>query len=132
MRHVLLVLSITPAIALSLQEALDRGLSAEGLRAQAVLKPNTRLFLQMENGRFWGIPSFVYPRDEDSFLYASQVIETGRKRSMRTAFAESIRNFEQTVQYHRDRVRGRREDSDHCPPAPFSYRGTNRFRRPRR
>jgi outer membrane protein, heavy metal efflux system len=159
MRLALFVLFTASSFALSLQEALDQGLSAhsllevadartrgaEGLRTQASLKPNPRLFLQSENSRFGGNPSFSYPRDADSFLYASQVIETGQKRSLRTAaadasvkkfvadrdtlrwqlsariasaywaaagaahyrdsFAESLRNFDLTVQYHQDRVR---------------------------
>lgn len=146
------------ASALTLREALEQGLSAhalleaasartesaEGLRQQASLKPNPRLFLQSENSRIWSQPPFVYARDADSFLYASQVIETGGKRAFRTAvasavvqrtvaersalrwqlarciataywaaagaarvrdsLAESLRNFELTVQYHRDRV----------------------------
>jgi cobalt-zinc-cadmium efflux system outer membrane protein len=158
MRQLLLALCITPVFALTLQEALERGLSAhallasadarvrtaEGLRTQAGLKPNPRLFLQSENTRFHGRPTFVYSREADSFVYASQVVETGGKRSLRAAsadasvsrsradretlrwqlaariaaaywtaagaaryreaFAESIRNFDLTVQYHRDRV----------------------------
>lgn len=147
------------AYSLSFQEALDEGLSAhalleaadakirgaEGLRTQASLKPNPRLFLQSENSRVWSNPSFVYARDADSFLYASQVVETGGKRARRTeaaqaavqrtaaerdtlrwqiaarigsaywaaagaaryrdAFQENLRNFDRTVQYHRDRVK---------------------------
>jgi len=159
MRSSVFVLFTAPAFALSLQQALDQGLAAhsllevadartrgaEGLRTQAALKPNPRLFLQSENTRFGGNPGFSYPRDADSFLYASQVIETGQKRTLRAAaadatvkrtvadrdtlrwqlagriaaaywtaagaaryrdaFAESLRNFDLTVQYHRDRVR---------------------------
>lgn len=158
-RLVLTFCFASAAWALSFQEALEQGLAAhsllesaearirgaEGLRTQAALKPNPRLFLQSENARAWSGPSFVYSRDADSFLYASQVVETGGKRAARTAaaeagvqrnvaerdglrwqlaarigtaywaaagaaryrkaFAESIANFEQTVQYHRDRVR---------------------------
>lgn len=146
-------------LALRFQEALQQGLEAhpllaaaearvrgaEGLRRQAALKPNPRVFVQVENARAWGRPGFLYPRDADSFLYASQVVETGGKRALRTeaagvgvgraaaerdalrwqlagrigsaywaaagaaryreAFAESLKNFELTVQYHRDRVR---------------------------
>lgn len=159
-RQLFLIICLGPAtFALTFQEALDQGLaahallesanariqSAEGLRTQAGLKPNPRLFLQSENARAWGEPSFVYSRDADSFLYASQVIEIGGKRKLRTAaadaavqrtaaerdalrwqlaarigsaywaaagaaryrdaFAESLRNFDLTVQYHRDRVK---------------------------
>ena len=147
------------ARALTFQQAIEEGLrshqlldaagarinSAEGARLQASRKPNPRLFLQSENSRAWGRPGFVYPRDADSFLYLSQVVETGHKRTLRTeaaqtniqraeadraalrwqiagriaaaywaaagaaqyreAFRESLRNFDLTVQYHRDRVR---------------------------
>jgi len=147
------------ARALTLHEAIDEGLrshqllaaadarvsAAEGARLQATRKPNPRLFLQAENARAWGRPGFVYPRDADSFLYLSQVVETANKRSLRTdaaqasiqrsaaeraalrwqlagriaaaywaaagaaqyreSFRESLRNFDLTVQYHRDRVR---------------------------
>jgi cobalt-zinc-cadmium efflux system outer membrane protein len=156
---ILLSGSGTAARALSLHEAIDEGLrshqllaaatarvnAAEASRLQATRKPNPRLFLQAENARAWGRPGFVYPRDADSFLYLSQVVETGHKRTLRTdaaqasiqrseaeraalrwqlagriaaaywaaagaaqyreAFRESLRNFDLTVQYHRDRVR---------------------------
>ncbi|HEU0121949.1 MAG TPA: TolC family protein [Bryobacteraceae bacterium] len=91
------------AYSLSFQEALDEGLAAhsllqaadakirgaEGLRTQASLKPNPRLFLQSENSRVWSNPSFVYARDADSFFYASQVVETGGKRTRRTEAAQA-------------------------------------------
>lgn len=66
-----------------------RVLAATGLRQQAALKPNPRLFLQSENSRVWGSPPFVYSRDADTFLYVSQVIETGGKRERRVDLAQA-------------------------------------------
>jgi cobalt-zinc-cadmium efflux system outer membrane protein len=160
LRQLIFLILLGPlAHGLTLREALEQGLGAhallesaearvrgaEGLAAQSALKPNPRLFLQSENARAWGRPGFQYGQDADSFLYASQVIETGGKRAARVAaaqagvqrtaaerdalrwqlagrigmaywsaagaaryreaFAESLRNFELTVQYHRDRVK---------------------------
>lgn len=60
--------------------------SADALRLQAGLPPNPRLFLQSENSRVWGAPGFTYSSEADSFIYASQVIESGGKREKREQF----------------------------------------------
>lgn len=60
---------------------------AEGLRVQAGLKPNPRLFFQHENARAWERPGPVYLKDTDTFLYTSQTIEAGGKRERRVEFA---------------------------------------------
>ncbi|MBC8168010.1 MAG: TolC family protein [Bryobacteraceae bacterium] len=60
---------------------------AEGLRHQAGLAPNPRLFLQTENTRFYGSPRFSYSRDTDTFAYVAQTIETGGKRQRRVELA---------------------------------------------
>jgi cobalt-zinc-cadmium efflux system outer membrane protein len=73
----------------AIQAAEERVRAAEGLKTQAGLGLNPRLFLQSENTRFWGRPSFDYGQDADTFLYASQVFEVGRKRQRRVDFAES-------------------------------------------
>lgn len=94
-------LSLAEAVAtglrshLQLQAAEARIASAEGQRLQASLKPNPRLYLQSENSRFHGTPAFVYARDADSFVYASQVLETAGKREKRTElFSAGVRRQE--------------------------------------
>ena len=92
LRQLIFLIVLGPlAHGLTLREALEQGLGAhallesaaarvrgaEGLAVQSALKPNPRLFLQSENARAWGRPGFQYGQDADSFLYASQVIETG-------------------------------------------------------
>lgn len=72
-----------------LAAAADRIGAAEGLRRQAGLTYNPRLFLQSENARFWGSPALRYPTDTDNFAYLSQVFETGGKRARRTEFASA-------------------------------------------
>ncbi len=57
--------------------------ASEGLRVQAGLKPNPRLFLQTENTRFNRTPPFRYGKETDNFAYLSQVIEAGGKRKRR-------------------------------------------------
>lgn len=57
--------------------------ASEGLRVQAGLKPNPRLFLQTENTRFNRSPPFRYGKETDNFAYLSQVIEAGGKRKRR-------------------------------------------------
>src|SRR5260370_37868810 len=52
---------------------------AEGLRKQAGLSPNPRLIFQLENSRFWGNPSFSYPRDTATYAFVAQTLETGGK-----------------------------------------------------
>lgn len=61
---------------------------ARAALVQGGLSPNPRLFLQSENTRFWGSPSFSYPNDSDNFLYVSKVFERGGKRENRIASAE--------------------------------------------
>lgn len=79
--------------------------TAEGLRQQAALKPNPRLFLQSENARFSNPPPFLYSRDADSFAYLSQVIELGGKRDRRTDAAnEAIRTSELSLQAQRSQI----------------------------
>ena len=74
---------------------------AEGMRHQAGLGPNPRLFLQSENTRFYGTPSFSYSRDADSYAFVAQTFETGGKRQRRVDLAtENVRRggFEQELQ----------------------------------
>lgn len=61
--------------------------ASESLRAQARLRPNPRLSFQAENLRGWGDPGFAYGRDADTFLYASQLLDTSRQRSRRVDVA---------------------------------------------
>lgn len=129
-----------------LQAGQARVEAAEGLRQQASLRPNPRLFLQSENTRVGSeINPFVFSQAVDNFAYASQVLEAPGKRHGRMEFtdevirrrqaeldlqrartgqtvsaaywsavgAEQVRdvlqqtlqNFDEAVQYHRDRVR---------------------------
>lgn len=87
--------------ALSLGDAIDRALKnhpalaaarerVNGSRqwtVQAGLRPNPRLFLQSENVRAWGNPGFSYAREADTFVYASQIVETAGKRERRQELA---------------------------------------------
>jgi len=61
----------------------------EGAALQASLRPNPTFSLQTENWRAWGDPSLRFGRDMNIFLSASQTIETGGKRRLRTAQAEA-------------------------------------------
>lgn len=77
-------LAVSPLLA----SGAARVAQAEGLRQQASLTLNPRLFLQSENTRFGnGSQPFVYSRSTDNFLYASQVFETGGKRERRVEVA---------------------------------------------
>ena len=84
-----------------LATAAARVAVAEGLRHQAGLGPNPRLFLQSENTRASGSPSFSYPRDADSYAFVAQTFETGGKRQRRIDLAtETVRRggLEQELQ----------------------------------
>lgn len=92
----------------ALESASAKVAAAEGFRQQAGLKPNPRLFLQSENARFGNPPPFQYARDADSFIYLSQVIETAKKRSLRTAAAnEGVRLNEISLVAQRTQIAGR-------------------------
>jgi cobalt-zinc-cadmium efflux system outer membrane protein len=70
-----------------LTAAESRIAAAEGLRMQAGLKPNPRLYLQSENTRFGGSTPFRFAHETDNFAYASQGFEGGGKRARRVEFA---------------------------------------------
>ena len=83
---------------------------AEGLRRQAGLGPNTRLFLQSEglspnrtNGQ-----SFSYPRDADNYAFLIHTIETGGKRQRRVDLATgNVRRGELEQQLQRQQIASR-------------------------
>jgi outer membrane protein, heavy metal efflux system len=78
---------------------------AEGFRKQAGLSPNPRLIFQLENSRFWGNPSFSYPRDTATYAFVAQTLETGGKRDRRVAFAtENVRSSELETQLQRYQI----------------------------
>lgn len=89
--------SLTPddAVRLALENRaeLDAARAAiaveQGAALQASLRPNPTFSLQTENWRAWGDPSVRFGRDMNVFLSASQRIETGGKRRLRTAQAEA-------------------------------------------
>jgi cobalt-zinc-cadmium efflux system outer membrane protein len=68
-------------------EAAVRG--RQGAEIQASLKPNPMLSFQSENWRAWQAPGFSAHSDLDLFAYLSETIETGGKRRLRTAVAET-------------------------------------------
>jgi cobalt-zinc-cadmium efflux system outer membrane protein len=69
--------------------------AAQGLRLQAELRPNPRLYLQIENLRTGGNPPFSFGRHTDDFLYASRIFETGGKRARRIdAASENVRSIQ--------------------------------------
>jgi cobalt-zinc-cadmium efflux system outer membrane protein len=71
----------------AIKAAAERLVGSEGQRIQAQLRPNPTLSFQSENWRAWGNPSFGLGQDTDIFLYGSQTIETGRKRTRRIELA---------------------------------------------
>jgi cobalt-zinc-cadmium efflux system outer membrane protein len=77
---------------------------AEGLRLQAGLGPNPRLFLQSENARFWGAPSPSYP-GTDTYAFFAQAFEMGGKRQRRIDLAtENVHGSEIERQLQRQRI----------------------------
>ncbi len=81
---------------------------AEGLRGQAGLSPNPRLIVQLENTRFWGSPSFSYPRDTATYAFVAQTFETGGKRYRRVELAtENVRSSQLDVQLQRRQIASR-------------------------
>lgn len=91
-----------------LAAAASRVAAAEGLRLQANLPLNPRLFLQSENARIpVGTPLHVW-RDTDTFAYVSRVFETAGKRQRRTDVAtENARSAKLTLEAWRAAVAGR-------------------------
>lgn len=73
-----------------LAEGEARTAASQGLRRQAELKPNPRLYFQSENNRFWGTPQLSYGTDTDNFAYVSQLFESGGKRERRIEVADAI------------------------------------------
>jgi cobalt-zinc-cadmium efflux system outer membrane protein len=107
----------------TLAVAAARESVAEGLRRQAGLSPNPRLVVQLENTRFWGSPSFSYPRDTQTYAFVSQTLETGGKRDRRVALAtENVRSGELDVQLRRRLIAG------HVATAYWVATGTARVR----
>jgi cobalt-zinc-cadmium efflux system outer membrane protein len=105
--HLTLADAVSEALAGNPQvsTAAARVAVAEGLRHQAGLGPNPRLILQSENTRFYGSPSFSYPRDADSYAFLSQTIETGGKRQRRVELAtENVRRSELERQLQRFQI----------------------------
>jgi cobalt-zinc-cadmium efflux system outer membrane protein len=72
-----------------LEVSRERIAVAEGLRRNALLRPNPRLVFQTENLRSGGVTPFSYPRDTDTFAYLTQVFETAGKRAKRVELADS-------------------------------------------
>lgn len=80
---------------------------AEGLRRQAGLGPNPRLFLQSENARFWGEPSPSYP-GVDTYAFVGQTIETAGKRQRRIDLAtDNIHTSEAEQELQQQEIRSR-------------------------
>jgi cobalt-zinc-cadmium efflux system outer membrane protein len=120
------VLAIAPTLLsqtpLTLQDAVSQALAshpalgaaaarknvAEGLRKQAGLSPNPRLIVQLENTRFWGTPSFSYPRDTQTYAYVAQTVETAGKRGRRVDLAnENVRSSELAVELQQREIASR-------------------------
>lgn len=79
--------------------------SAKGLAVQAGLKPNTRLFLQVENARLPVSSPFRYESETDNFAYLSRVFETGGKRLRRAELAsENVKGAERNRDLQRTQV----------------------------
>jgi len=67
--------------------ARERVAAAQGLRVQAGLGQNPRLYLQSEDIRAWGQPPFSFANSTEDYGYFGQVVETGGKRRRRVEFA---------------------------------------------
>ncbi len=84
---------------------------AEGLRHQAGLGPNPRLFIQTEGiAPDPTIPhnSFSYPRDADNYIFLSHTIETGGKRQRRVeAASEGVRRGRLERELQRQQIAGK-------------------------
>jgi cobalt-zinc-cadmium efflux system outer membrane protein len=84
---------------------------AEGLRHQAGLGPNPRLFVQSEGlppNRVNGDPSFSYPRDADNYAFLIHTIETGGKRQRREDLAtENVLRTQLEQQLQRQQIASR-------------------------
>jgi cobalt-zinc-cadmium efflux system outer membrane protein len=61
--------------------------AAEALQRQAGLRPNPAVTFESENWRAWSNPAFEPGRDLDLFIFGSQTLETGGKRSRRVDLA---------------------------------------------
>ncbi len=103
-------LTVSDAVALALRNnpqlltAAARVDVAEGLRQQAGLGPNPRLFLQSENARFWGTSSPSYP-GIDTYAFVGQTIETAGKRQRRIDLAtENVHGSELEGQLQRQQI----------------------------
>ncbi len=91
-----------------LAAGMERARASEGQRLQAGLRPNPRLILQLENLRAWGTPGLAYGRDADSFVYLSQVFETGGKRERRLdAAGLAVRRAELELELLRRQIAAR-------------------------
>jgi cobalt-zinc-cadmium efflux system outer membrane protein len=91
-----------------LSAASARVTAAEGLRVQAGLKPNPRLFLQTENARIPNATPFRYEQDTDNFGYVSRIFEAGGKRQRRVDLAsEHLRAADLSVELQRAELASR-------------------------
>ncbi|BDC50793.1 divalent cation transporter [Bryobacterales bacterium F-183] len=88
-----------------LTAAANRIDSARGQALQAGLKPNTRLFLQVENARPPVSSPFRYESDTDNFAYLSRVFEAGGKRQRRAELGqENVKGAERSLDLQRAQV----------------------------
>jgi cobalt-zinc-cadmium efflux system outer membrane protein len=67
--------------------AAARMSAAEALQRQAGLRPNPAVTFESENWRAWSKPAFEPGQDLDLFIFGSQTLETGGKRSRRVDLA---------------------------------------------
>lgn len=90
-----------------LAAAANRIDSAKGLAVQAGLKPNSRLFLQVENARLPVFSPFRYENETDNFAYLSRVFETAGKRLRRADLAsENVKGAERNLDLQRTQIAG--------------------------
>ena len=89
-----------------LASAQARAEGAEGMRQQAGLRPNPRLYLQSENTRLGSSSApFRYSQETDNFAYVSQVLEVPQKRARRVELStELIRRREAELELTRARI----------------------------
>lgn len=67
----------------------ERVNAAEGMHTQAGLLPNPMLTATSENQPFSAVPGFSFANQTDDYIYGTQLIELGGKRSRRMAAAQA-------------------------------------------
>ncbi len=121
-------LGLEDAVALALEKNpflsanAERIGSAAGLKQQAGMKPNPRLYFQQENIRAWERPGLNYLRETDTFAYIGQTVERSGKRESRVEHAAA-----NEARLAADQALLRRQLAARVGSAYWTAAGTHRF-----